>query len=105
MDYVTDTVQDINERQRAEAAVRDAATRYRQLFEANPHPMWIYDPATLRFLAVNDAAVGHYGCPRDEFLGMTLNDLRPPEAVPSLVEVVARLDAQNPAPLWRHQLR
>ena len=105
VDYVTGTVQDITERQRAEAAVRDAATRYRQLFEANPHPMWIYDPATLRFLAVNDAAVGQYGYPRDEFLGMTLNDLRPPEAVPSLVEVVARLDAQNPAPLWRHQLR
>ena len=59
----------------------------------------------MRFLAVNDAAVGQYGYPRDEFLGMTLNDLHPPEAVPSLVEVVARLDAQNPAPLWRHQLR
>ena len=105
VDYVTGTVQDITDRQRAEAAVRDAATRYRQLFEANPHPMWIYDPTTLRFLAVNDAAVGQYGYPRDEFLGMTLNDLHPPEAVPSLVEVVARLDAQNPAPLWRHQLR
>ena len=59
----------------------------------------------LRFLAVNDAAVGQYGYLRDEFLGMTLNDLHPPEAVPSLAEVVAGLDAQNPAPLWRHQLR
>ena len=55
----------------------------------------------MRFLAVNDAAVGQYGYLRDEFLGMTLNDLHPPEAVPSLAEVVAGLDAQNLAPLWR----
>ena len=30
---------------------------YRALFEDNPHPMWVYDPETLAFLAVNDAAV------------------------------------------------
>ena len=39
--------------------------RYRLLFEANPLPMWVYDAKTLRFLAVNEAAVRHYGYTRD----------------------------------------
>ena len=103
--HLTGTVQDITERREAEAAVRKAAARYRQLFETNPHPMWIYDPETLRFLAVNDAAVGRYGYPRDEFLGMTLNDLHASEAVPSLSDVVKVMDEQQAGATWRHRLR
>ena len=38
------------------------------LFEASPMPMWVYDAETLAFLAVNDAAIRHYGYTRDEFL-------------------------------------
>lgn len=103
--YLTGTFQDITGRRQAEAAVREAATRYRQLFEANPHPMWIYDPATLRFLAVNDAAVGRYGFPRNEFLGMTLNDLRAPEDVPPLPEVARQVEDEDRGSLWRHRLK
>ena len=50
---------------------------YRGLFENNPHPMWIFDAETLRFLAVNDAAVVRYGYSAEEFRGMTLRDIRP----------------------------
>jgi PAS domain-containing protein len=50
--------------------------RYRELFESNPHSMWVYDKETLAFLAVNDAAVHHYAYTRDEFLRMTL-DIHP----------------------------
>jgi PAS domain S-box-containing protein len=60
----------IEERDRAEA-------RYRSLFENNPLPVWVYDLATLRFLAVNDAAVIRYGYSHDEFLAMTVLDIRP----------------------------
>ena len=42
------------------------------LFEASPLPMWVYDAETLAFLAVNDAAVRHYGYSREEFLAMTI---------------------------------
>jgi len=103
--HLTGTFQDITQRREAEAAVREAAARYRQLFETNPHPMWIYDPETLRFLAVNDAAVGRYGYPRDEFLGMTLNDLHVSESVPSLSAVVKASDAQQAGAAWRHRLK
>ena len=49
--------------------------RYRLLFEASPLPMWVYETETLRFVAVNGAAVAHYGYTPDEFLAMTTADL------------------------------
>ena len=53
--------------------------QYRQVFEASPRPIWVYDESTLQFLAVNDAAVRDYGYSRGEFLAMTLKDIRPEE--------------------------
>jgi diguanylate cyclase (GGDEF)-like protein/PAS domain S-box-containing protein len=61
---------------------------YRVLFENNPSPMWIYDLGTLRFLRVNDAAQHVYGYSEDEFLQMTLMDIRPQEEVPRMLEDV-----------------
>jgi diguanylate cyclase (GGDEF)-like protein/PAS domain S-box-containing protein len=54
---------------------------YRILFDSNPHPMWIYDVETLRFLKVNDAAVARYGYSDEQFRNMTLRDIRPSEEV------------------------
>jgi CheY-like chemotaxis protein len=48
-------------RQAAEDKLRDNEQRYRELFQSNPHSMWVYDTETLRFLAVNDAARSRYG--------------------------------------------
>jgi two-component system, cell cycle sensor histidine kinase and response regulator CckA len=61
---------------------RKAEERGRLLFDANPQPMWIFDVETLEFLAVNDAAVRHYGYSRDEILNMTIMDIRPAEEPP-----------------------
>jgi PAS domain S-box-containing protein len=97
--------QDITERRLAEKAVQEAAANYHHLFDANPFPMWIYDPASLRFLAVNGAAVGIYGYGRAEFLAMTLNDLRPAEALPSLAEISHSMGEPDPDALWRHKLK
>ena len=82
-----------------------SAARYRMLFEASPLPMWVYDAATLRFLDVNDAAVRHYGYSRDEFLAMTIADIRPPEDIAGmLADVAARGGPGSPAPkTWRHR--
>jgi len=64
-----------------DAAVRDSEGRYRLLFECSPVPMYVFDVKDHQFLAVNDAAVRHYGYSVEEFLAMTIRTLRPPEAV------------------------
>ncbi|MFH7244444.1 MAG: PAS domain S-box protein [Spirulina sp.] len=79
---------------------------YRHLFDCNPQPMWVYDLATLQFLAVNEAAVAKYGYSRAEFLAMTIADIRPPEEVPRLLDNIAQVDSGlDIAGVWSHCLR
>ena len=101
---VLSLVLDVTVATRIEEALRKSEAQYRLLFEANPQAMWVYDLATLRFLAVNDAAVRHYGYSRSEFLEMTIKDIRPPEDVKLLEEYLGseNAGAQN-AGEWRHR--
>jgi two-component system cell cycle sensor histidine kinase/response regulator CckA len=64
------------ERDEAERQLRAAEERYRVPFEHTPHPSWLYDVATLRFLEVNRAACQQYGYTREEFLRMSILDIR-----------------------------
>ncbi|MBS1796163.1 MAG: PAS domain S-box protein, partial [Acidobacteria bacterium] len=88
----------------AEKKLRDSEENYRDLFENNPVPMWVYDLETLRFLEVNDAAVDYYGYSREEFLAMTIKDIRPPEDVAALLAIVSSpRKSLNLAGIWRHR--
>src|SRR5262249_37734098 len=69
--------------------------RYHVLFDQVPMPMWVYDPVSLTFLDVNEAALRRYGYPRSEFLQLELNDLRPPEEVPALQAALRDLPPQR----------
>jgi len=51
--------------------------RYSDLFNLSPLPMWVFDLKTLKFTDVNHATLKHYGYGREEFLNMTLRDIRP----------------------------
>ncbi len=64
---------------------------YRLLFEKNPQLMWVFDEDSLRFLAVNDAAIRHYGYTREEFLRMTVKDVRPQSELPGMLEFRSQL--------------
>jgi diguanylate cyclase (GGDEF)-like protein/PAS domain S-box-containing protein len=75
---------------------------FRLLFAANPAPMWVFDNETARFLAVNDAAVEHYGYSRERFLAMTVLEIRPPEEAKRVRRHMASRRRQN-GELWRHR--
>ncbi|MGH2946864.1 MAG: ATP-binding protein [Solirubrobacteraceae bacterium] len=79
--------------------------RYRLLFDANPLPMWVYDAETLEFLAVNEAAIRHYGYTRAEFLTMKITQIRPREDVEQLLADLERRGGPgSPVPgTWRHR--
>jgi two-component system cell cycle sensor histidine kinase/response regulator CckA len=100
---------DISQRKRDEEALRHREEQYRLLFDTNPQPMWVYDGDSLRFLAVNDAAIRHYGYSREEFLSMTLRDIRPPDEIAAFDEQVRRRRRQperkpfNLLQAWKHR--
>ncbi|MFN3531258.1 MAG: EAL domain-containing protein [Candidatus Brocadia sp.] len=95
---------EIEERKRIEKALYDSEEQYRLLFESNPHPMWVYDLETLNFLAVNNAAIHHYGYSREEFLAMTIKDIRPFEDIPALLDSVSKVtNGFDMAGIWRHR--
>ncbi len=74
-----------------------------QMFVDSPQPMWIYDLETLKFLEVNQSAILHYGYSRDEFLSMTIKDIRPSDDIPLLLENIAfTTHPYNDAGIWRH---
>lgn len=91
-------------RRQNELALLESERRHRLMFDNNPASMWVYDRETLRFLAVNQAAVNHYGFSREEFLGMTIRDIRPPEEWPALAaSLAAPADQPVPDHIWRHR--
>ena len=86
---------------------RDGAdVRDRFLFEASPLPLWVYDLETLRFLDVNEVACTKYGYSREEFLAMTIRDIRPAADVPAMEASVRSTPPQVfNSGLWRHRLK
>lgn len=84
--------------------LQDTRQQYQNLFEQNLTPMWIYELNTLKFVAVNNAAVNQYGYTREEFLSMTLENIRPPEALDTLRKHLATYTpSQSHRGLWTHR--
>ena len=97
---------DISEAKRAIRKMTQCELRYQAMFDLNPLPMWVYDLQSLAFLAVNQAAINQYGYMRDEFLAMTIKDIRPAEDLNRLLADVANVSADfDHAGLWRHRTK
>jgi PAS domain S-box-containing protein len=79
-------VRDITQRRISEETLKQSEQKYRLLYDNNPHSMWVYDSESLRFLTVNNAAINKYGYSKEEFLSMTINDIRPPEDIYGLLK-------------------
>jgi PAS domain S-box-containing protein len=95
---------DITLQKRAAEALRQSEERYHLLFDSNPHPVWVYDLETLAILDANPSAVQNYGYSREEFLSLTIKDIRPAEDIPALLESAAKaLPGTENAGVWKHR--
>jgi PAS domain S-box-containing protein len=94
---------DITARKKIEQQLLDSEQRYRLLFEANPHPMWVYDCEDYSILAVNNAAVQSYGYSAEEFLAMTLMDIRPYDEKERLARRLSEDVSNDSSETWKHR--
>ena len=86
---------------RTELRRRDES--FRLLFENNPVAMWLFDRETLRYIAVNDAALACYGYSREQFLSMRVTDTRSDDPVSAEAAIRALPDIQNNQNVWMHK--
>ena len=82
-------IYDVSDRIEILARAQQAERQFRLLFDRNPAPFWVFDPDTLRFLEVNEAAVQQYGYSREEFLSMSILDIRPREGWDEIRQAIA----------------
>ena len=91
------THEDITEAKQKEAS-------FRLLFDNNPVPMWVFDRDSLQFLAVNNAAIAAYGYSHEQFMAMTVLDVRPGEVREKLAAFFKTLpEVQRDERVGRHQ--
>jgi diguanylate cyclase (GGDEF)-like protein/PAS domain S-box-containing protein len=94
--FVVGCITDITKLKQHEASLQ-------LLFEENPLPMWVFERASLRFLAVNQAAIEHYGYTREQFLAMSALDIRPREEVEEFRQIAGTGKGSHAAGRsWRH---
>ncbi len=80
--------QDATEKKANELALVELVKQYKYLFENNPAPMFIWDFKTLEIIDCNEVAQTKYGYTREEFLALTILDLRPAAEIPEMFEVI-----------------
>lgn len=89
----------------AEHALARSVEAYRDMFDANPQPMYVHDMEDMRFLAVNDAMIEKYGYTREQFKAMSIGDIRPSAEIPHLMQQLANRpqDVLFDAGFWTHR--
>lgn len=95
------STQDISKRKVSEK-------KYQDIFNLSPQPMWVYNPKTLKFLDVNRAAMNHYGFSYQEFMNMTLKDIRPKDDIPDLMKAEKEIHSKEDGyyeGLFRHKTK
>jgi PAS domain S-box-containing protein len=100
------TVRYAIERKRDQDLLKLSEEKYKILFEGNPIPMWAYDLTDYRIVMVNNSAIRHYGYSREEFLQMTIFDLRTKEDAELLKSYLAEINEKGDliqSGIWRHK--
>ena len=96
---------DGTEKAKQEAALIESEKLYKNLFENSPAPMLIFDFETLHIIDCNEETLLKYGYTKDEFLKLTIKDIRPPEDIEKIEQAVANeaTYGQIHKNIWRHQ--
>jgi PAS domain S-box-containing protein len=101
---ITGTIADVTPRVEAQKRITDAERQFRLIFNENPLPFWVFDATTLKFLEVNSAAVTQYGYSREEFLSMSMVDLRAEEDKDKLLaDLSAGREGFHLPQVWTHR--
>lgn len=100
---ISGVVMDVTDQVEAGQRLRDAERQFRLMFERNPLPFWVFEVDTLRFLEVNQAAIANYGYSREEFLSMSLHDIRHAADSPRLLTDIAEHAAEDSPQVWIHR--
>jgi PAS domain S-box-containing protein len=79
--------------------LQESEQRYSDLFQLSPQPMWVFDLETLEFLNVNQAAIVHYGYSLEEFMSMTIKDIRPKEEAGFAENLIEQTRKENSRPV------
>lgn len=99
------TCHDISERIQAQASLKESEAKYKYLFENNPMPMFLWDFETFKIIDCNNEALIKYGYSRNEFLNLTIKDLRPLVDIP-LIETAVKSEEtymEVQKNVWRHK--
>ncbi|MDP1836887.1 MAG: PAS domain S-box protein [Reyranella sp.] len=100
------TYTDVTEARNREAELALSEENFRHRFRNLPLAQWVYSLETLRFLEVNDAALAKYGYTQEEFLTMTLADIRPPEDIGRMMHWLAPERIGNAHTIeWQHRCK
>jgi PAS domain S-box-containing protein len=84
--------------------LRQFQEQQRLLFDNIPYPVWVYESYTLAIKDVNQSAIRSYGYSRDEFLSLTIKDLRPAEDIPALLENIKKAPERTETTgSWKHR--
>jgi PAS domain S-box-containing protein len=98
------TLINITERKEAESKLRMSEQKYKLLFESNPVPMWMFSKTDFSIIDVNNAACNLYGYTREEFLQMSVKDMRPEEDIRLFVEKISEPHTSGAhLGIWRHK--
>ena len=88
-------------------SLQKSEEQYKDMFKNNPNPMWVYDLKTLKFLEANQAAITKYGYSAEEFLSMSILDIRPKEEASRLRDYIHKndLSKKSDSGIWQHILK
>ena len=76
------------ERKKTISLLHESEKRYSNLFHLSPQPMMVFDLSTLKFIQVNRATIALYGFSEEEFLQMTIAQIRPESQIEFMLSVI-----------------